>query len=107
MARGTSEKTVKERVKRLLKKYGVTYFMPVQSGYGGTALDFICCIKGRYFEVETKAPGKHPTARQLLRMDEVKDAGGAVFVVGEEYDGIDKNFSGEEVLETWLGLAQL
>lgn len=106
MARGKTEKTVKDRVKRLLKKYGATYFMPVQSGYGGTALDFICCLNGRYFEVETKQPGKHPTPRQVLRMDEIKAAGGAVFVVGEYFSKGAKKFSGEEVLETWLLLAQ-
>ena len=93
-------------MKRALNRYNVAYFMPVQTGYGSTALDFIVCVNGKYVEIETKQPGKHPTPRQELRMDEIIEAGGAVFVVGEEYDEDTKMFSGEAELNAWLKHAQ-
>ena len=82
--RPIKEERVKNHVKKLLKKYAAHYFMPVQSGYGGQSLDFLCCHKGRFFAVETKAPGKHLTPRQDLIRDEIQTAGGTVFVIGEE-----------------------
>lgn len=100
--RPIKEERVKKRVKKLFVTYDVSYFMPVQSGYGSTSLDFLCCHKGRFLAVETKAPGKFLTTRQELIRDEIQAAGGVVFVVGEEYDPDYKKFSGEEELEGWL-----
>lgn len=110
-SRPIKEKRVKDRVKKLLDEYNCYRFMPVQSGYGGVALDFICCHHGRFFSVETKAPGKHLSARQELIMDTINDAGGAVFVIGEAAIYKDKEhkkletFSGMGALEAWLLLA--
>ena len=117
--RPIKEERVKEHVKRLLKKYATHFFMPVQSGYGSQSLDFLCCHKGRFFAVETKAPGKHLTARQELIRDMIERAGGTVFVVGEQalyWTGEDKNglgvrkklktFTGMEALEGWLLLGR-
>jgi len=112
------EKRVKEHVKKLLKKYHAYYFMPVQSGYGSAALDFYGSHQGRFYAVETKAPGKHLTARQELIRDEIEATGGTVFVVGEEFKPGDNvghgsnmvtlkdTFSGMEALEGWLLLGQ-
>ncbi len=111
--RPIKEERVKKRVKKLFQTYEVSYFMPVQSGYGSSSLDFLACHKGRFLAVETKAPGKHLTQRQELIRDEIEAAGGTVFVVGESfipgdreiYNGkkpINDKFSGEEALEGWL-----
>ena len=113
--RPIKEERVKEHVKRLLKKYAAHFFMPVQSGYGGQSLGFLCCHKSRFFAVETKAPGKHMTARQVLVREDIQAAGGVVFVIGEIFipgehviyqstpEPVLKNtFSGMEELEGWL-----
>ena len=77
----TPEGRVKEEVKKLLKKFGVYYFMPVQTGMGKPGLDFYCCLEGRFFAIETKAEGGRPTPRQRRTMDEIEAAGGAVFLI--------------------------
>lgn len=100
------EKTVKQRVKNLLIKYECYYFMPVQTGYGSPTLDFLGSHKGRFFAVETKAPGKVPTPRQELTMALINASGGAVFVIGEEYFATTKTFSGINELESWLLLGR-
>ncbi len=55
--------------------------MPVVSGYGQPSLDYLGCINGRFFSVETKAPGKAPTARQRQTIEKMRSAGAAVFVI--------------------------
>ena len=90
----TPEGKVKLKVKELLKKHGAYWHCPVQNGMGAPSLDFIGCMKGRYFAVETKAEGKKPTPRQELTIQDIQRAGGKVFVV----DGAE----GMENLEWWL-----
>lgn len=97
----TPEGKVKDKVKRLLKKYGCYQFWPVQTGYGAPTLDCIGCHCGLFFSVETKAPGKHPTPRQRLTMDDMRDAQAAVFVIGEKLLD-DGTYSGMGELEAWL-----
>jgi hypothetical protein len=82
MAR-TPEGKVKDAVVKLFKKRGVHYFMPVQAGFGAPHLDFICCHYGYFFAVETKAPGKKATPRQILTMRQVEDAGGLTMVIDD------------------------
>jgi len=82
----TPESRIKEEVKKLLKEYGVYRFMPVQTGMGAPGLDFFCCHRGRFFAIETKAPGGKPTVRQEKTMEEIEDAGGATFVVAGPED---------------------
>lgn len=96
----TPEGKVKEQVKRALKLlqskgYPVYYHMPVQNGMGKPTLDFIGCIKGQFFAIETKAPGKKPTERQQSTIEDMRKAGAHVFV----YDG-----SNPEVLAGWLAM---
>jgi len=81
----TPEGKIKDKVKKILKTYENLYYeMPVPSGYGKSGLDFTCCFCGRFFAVETKAPGKKPTARQWLTIRSIVQAGGVVFVVDDE-----------------------
>lgn len=90
----TPEGKVKEAVKAVLKTHGVWYFMPVSNGFGKHGIpDFVCCVKGQFFTVETKAPGKKPTPLQDHQMNDIRKAGGKVFVI----DGDTC------LLVTWLG----
>lgn len=77
----TPEGRVKETVKRVLRAYGAYWHMPVQNGMGTPTLDFVCCFNGLYFAVETKAPGKKPTTRQEITIQEINKAKGKTFVI--------------------------
>ena len=109
----TPEGKVKAKVKRLLKKYDCYQFWPVQTGYGAPTLDCIACCQGHFIGIETKAPGKRPTPRQLLTIDDMKEAGAAVIVIGEWKKGqeiggkgtgivCNEEYSGLGELEAWL-----
>lgn len=100
----TPEGKVKDRVKKLLKKYGAYQFWPVQTGYGAATLDCLGCYNGMFFAIETKAPGKHPTPRQDMTISDINKADGAVFVIGEGYFPFEDRYSGMMELETWLDL---
>lgn len=64
----TPESKVKTKVKALLDKYDVYYFMPVQTGIGAAGLDFHAVIyadnRPIAFFIETKRQGAEPTDRQ-------------------------------------------
>lgn len=92
----TDEGRVKAKVKRLFKKYGVYYHMPVQNGMGDMTLDFVACLRGYFISVETKAEGKKPTARQTATMLRMRNAGAFVFLVSCEAE--------LNVLEAFLAL---
>ena len=93
----TPEGKVKRAVSGLLKATpGVWYTMPVPSGYGESTLDYIGCYLGRYFAIETKAPGKKPTARQKQIIAAMQRAGGKVFVIDNTHD------EALEELRAWL-----
>ena len=92
-----TERKVKENVKKLLAMFGISpaskagafpedsygwYFMPAQSGMGVSGIpDFIGKYKGRFFAVETKAPGKKPTGFQKLQIDAINTTPGPCFVI--------------------------
>ena len=90
----TPEGKVKEKVKRLLQRHNVYWFMPVQNGLGAVGLDFHCCVNGKAFFIETKAGNKKPTPRQENTMNTIRLSGGKCFVVNEA--------SGYDTLELWL-----
>lgn len=76
----TPEGYLKDLIKKELKKIpGCFYYMPVPGGYGMTTVDFLCCINGRFVAIETKAPGKKPTARQDLFLTNINNTGGVGF----------------------------
>lgn len=93
----TPEGKVKSAVKKMLthsQRWGMVYqFWPVQTGYGAATLDCLAGYQGRFFAIETKAPGKKPTPRQLLTIDTIRAAGCPTFTI----DG-----SNLEELEAWL-----
>lgn len=96
------EKTVKERVKRMLRNHGAWWHMPVQRGHGASGVDFHVCHKGQFIGIETKRPGKYPTARQELTLEQIKEAGGSTLVIGSNYNPDTDIFSGESELREWL-----
>lgn len=78
----TPEGKVKKTVSALLKATpGLYYFMPVQAGMGASTLDYLGCYRGKFFAIETKAPGKKPTDRQNMIIERIRQCGGAVFVI--------------------------
>lgn len=92
----TPEGKIKTKVKQVLDRYRehcYTY-MPVPSGYGKAALDWLGAIRGVAFAIEAKAPGKKPTARQALAITDMERGGVTVFVINDE--------RGLEALSTWL-----
>ena len=82
----TPEGAVKRKVKALLKDYKVYQFWPVQTGYGAPTLDCLGGHRGVAFAIETKAPGKKLTKRQLKTRDEMEAAGYTVFVIDNTDD---------------------
>lgn len=91
----TPEGKVKAQVNKLLDKYGskVDRFWPVPNGMGPSHLDCIVCAGGHFLSIETKAPGKKPTARQNKRIGDVQRAGGMAFVV----DGTNRTTTIDEL----------
>jgi hypothetical protein len=81
----TPEGRVKAKVNRVLAPYikaGWAYkFMPVQTGFGKKTLDYLLCVAGSFWSIETKAPGKVPTPLQEVHIREIESAGGKVFVI--------------------------
>jgi hypothetical protein len=54
-------------------------------GLGATTLDCLGCYKGKFFAIETKAPGKSLTPRQRIVVANMRRAGALVFII----DGTD------------------
>lgn len=98
MGRVTPESKVKKRVKAILDRYKPFLYAhwPVQMGFGAPTLDCNGAILGTSFSIETKAPGKKPTQRQINTMKEMHDAGIKIFLI----DGTDK--FPYTPLEVWL-----
>lgn len=82
----TPEGKVKAAVKKVLQARGIWFFMPMQNGFGVVGIpDFICCWKGQFLAIETKAPGKRntTTANQDRKLQEIQDHGGWAIVVDD------------------------
>ena len=78
----TPEGKVKAKVNRALYNWDHVYkFMPVQMGFGAATLDYLISVNGYFLGIETKAPGKKPTDRQLQTMAQIVAAGGTVLVI--------------------------
>jgi hypothetical protein len=82
----TPEGRVKEAVRKFLKDKGVWYYQPVQNGMGVVGIpDFVCCWRGRFLAIETKAPGKRreTTANQDRVIMQIHQHGGVAVVVDD------------------------
>ena len=85
----TPEGKVKAKVKAVLKRHNAWYYMPVSMGYGAHGIpDFVGCLNGAFFGIETKAPGKRHAVTKLQNAQGVliKRAGGMWMVVSDEED---------------------
>lgn len=93
----TPEGRVKAKVSALLKATETYYRMPVVTGFGNTTIDYEGCSKGRFFGIETKAPGiDTPTDKQRAVMDAIERAGGRTFFIN------DGSPAGLRELADWL-----
>lgn len=88
----TPEGRVKEKVKKSLGKYkgSIYYNMPVPHGYGRPMLDFVGCFHGRFFAIETKAPGEVPTTRQEGTSEDMRLGDAKVFVIDGDTTELDQ-----------------
>lgn len=78
------EAWVKKEVKLILKNYKVFFFMPQAGPYGTSGIpDFVCCYKGKFLSIETKARGNKPTALQDAQMAKIRKADGIALVINE------------------------
>jgi hypothetical protein len=80
-----SEYNVKKEIKKILKSYDplVTFFMPVQTGYGKNGVeDFCVCAFGKYLAIEAKyTKTSKQSSLQVLREGDVRAAGGIYIVI--------------------------
>jgi hypothetical protein len=92
----TPEGKVKDEIKKWLRQHDAYFFMPIQTGYGAATLDFLICHRGRFIGLETKAPGKKASPRQLLVMNAIIEAGGEAYCA----DSLD-SFIAQDGLYRW------
>ena len=88
----TPEGRVKDAVKKVLKEFGVWYYMPVSTGFQKAGIpDFVGVLprSGRFIGIETKAPGKkgNATENQKRIRDELV-AQGAVSIIVDDAEEI-------------------
>ena len=99
----TPEGRVKAKVSKWLKSLGDDCwpFMPVQSGFGRPALDYVNCIRGVFVSIETKKPGGELTPTQQGTKAAILAAGGIVLVIWDDeslntarkiIDGLVRNY---------------
>lgn len=73
------EARIKADIKAWFLKQGGYVFSPVQMGMGMSTVDQLVCFHGKFIGIESKVPGKHPTARQISTIREINAAGGQAF----------------------------
>ena len=80
----TPEGKVKEKVKAILKRRGVWYCMPRGQTYGRAGIpDFLCCYRGRFIAIETKAGRGKATSLQLRELNDIVAHFGCALIVRE------------------------
>ncbi len=82
----TPEGRIKAKVNKMLAEFGSDCwrFMPVQTGYGTPALDYILCFRGHFVSVETKRDGQDLTPLQKSTRRSMWGAGGIVLRVRDD-----------------------
>jgi len=94
----TPEGKVKKAVREFLRAKDVWFYQPVQNGMGQVGIpDFVCCYRGTFIAIETKAPGKLSgvTPNQQRVIDAIKAHGGLAVVV----DSVDSLTPVFDILE--------
>ena len=83
----TPEGKVKNILREFFDTHGVYYYMPVPGRFSRSGIaDFVCCIRGRFFAIETKREGQRATEAQLADGNKVLESGGEFFVVAGEQE---------------------
>lgn len=78
------EEWTKEKVKAMLKEFGIWYFMPSAGKFGKAGVpDFVCCVNGKFLGIETKTLGEKPTELQEKTHRKIRESGGRVSVIDE------------------------
>lgn len=97
----TPEGRVKAQINKVLKAYApeLWKYMPVPSGYGKQALDYICCYRGVFFSIEAKKPKGEPTTLQLGTIEDIEAAGGKTFVIDGDTTELEKWLRIQELLQ--------
>ena len=82
----TPEGKVKTKVKQILEKYKIYYFMPVKHQlYGKAGIgDFICCVNSRFLAIKTKKPDGEQTELQEEDMKDVRKSKGLKLIIKME-----------------------
>jgi len=80
-----NEADVKKIVKDVLKDTkNCWWFMPPANGYGRAGIpDFVGCVNGYLFAVETKFGKGTTTANQTREIADIQQSGGRVWIVRE------------------------
>lgn len=105
----TPEGKVKAYLKKRLTEIGAWQYWPVSMGMGAHGIpDCVGCYKGRFFGIETKAPGKRGhkdrgcTKLQIMQLKSIAASGGMAAVVDgpEETDRVIITLIGEKDAHT-------
>lgn len=81
----TPEGRVKKKVKEILERLKIYYYMPVPCGYGRVGKgDFFCCPNGKFLVIETKKEKKDLTELQQIDKEEIEASKGIKIKVGPE-----------------------
>lgn len=75
------EARIKADIRAWFLSMGAYVFAPVQMGMGASTVDQLVCFKGKFIGIESKVPGKSPTARQYQALREIEAAGGQSYWV--------------------------
>ena len=76
------EKSFENKIKRYLKESGA-YRVKYHGNYyseNGTP-DILACVNGYFLAIEVKADNGKPTPLQLVKIDDIRKAGGFAYVV--------------------------
>ena len=82
----TPEGKIKKKLTAMLKKMKTWYFLPANNGFGMSGIpDVIAIVDGMFVGIECKSDKtKKPTALQLQRGKEIRQAGGYWFLVYDD-----------------------
>jgi hypothetical protein len=86
-----NEKLVKAKVKKLLQDNPavVWWFMPPANGLGRSGIpDFLGCVNGKMFAVETKSGSNQLTPNQMREVAALTQAGAKCWIVRESTLGV-------------------
>lgn len=82
----TPEGRIKQRLRAMLLRHKVWFFLPGNNGFGKSGIpDFIAIVRGMFVGIEVKADRtKVPTALQYKCAKEIRAAGGVWFLVYDD-----------------------